>query len=213
MKNLLRLSPPTLSDRIWHTIRYPYEQIKPTMDALLSIPALSFLIIPTFSSYSTSLNLLFFYLTWSTLVLSHSPLKVEVVGTLAVRLLFYVLPSLAFLLFDSALPGLAVGIKEHGDEALPLSAGNGARKSRWWRIAGVSIGNVLLGVAVQAGVEVLFTDVFHIRSALKVTTAIPMPWGIAKDLVRGLLLREVSMLLPDETFPRLMANSCWDHRS
>lgn len=194
---IFHLAQPTLLDRIWLSICYPYDLVKTFMDAFLSIPALSFLIIPTFSSYSTSLNLLFFYLTWSTLILSNSPLKVEIIGTLAVRVLFYVLPSLGFWLFDSALPGLAVSIKEHGDEALPLSAGNAGRKAPWWKIAGVSVGNVLLGVALQAGIEVVFTDVFHIRSALKVTTTIPMPWGIAKDLLRGLLLREVLESLPN----------------
>lgn len=190
---LFQLSQPTLLDRIWLSIRYPYDLVKAPMDAFLSIPALSFLLIPTFSSYSTSLNLLFFYLTWSTLILSNSPLKVEVIGTLAIRLLFYILPSLSFLFFDSALPSFAVNIKEHGDQALPLSNENEARKGRWWKIALVSMGNVLLGVGLQAGIELLFTEVFHIRSALKVTTAIPMPWGIAKDLFRGLLLREVRL--------------------
>lgn len=157
------------------------------MDALFSLPALSFLIIPTFSSYSTSLNLLFFYLTWSTLVLSHPPLKVEILGTLAVRVLFYVLPSTLFLFFDGVLPSAAAGLKAQGNVALP---GNG-EKGRWWRVALVSVANVLLELALQAGVEALFTEVLHIRSALKVTTTLPMPWGIAKDLVRGLLLREV----------------------
>ncbi len=157
------------------------------MDALLSLPALSFLIIPTFSSYSTSLNLFFFYLQWSALVLSHPPLKVELLGTLAVRFLFYILPSTLFLLFDGALPSAAVGLKAQGDVALPT----GKEKGRWWKVALVSVGNVILGVAIQAGVEALFTEVLHIRSALKVTTTLPTPWGIAKDLVRGLLLREV----------------------
>ena len=157
------------------------------MDALFSLPALSFLIIPTFSSYSTSLNLLFFYLTWSTLVLSHPPLKVEILGTLAVRLLFYIIPSTLFLFFDGVLPSAAVGLKAQGDVALPSNGGKG----KWWKVALVSVGNVLLGVALQAGGEALFTEVLHIRSALRVTTTLPMPWGIAKDLVRGLLLREV----------------------
>lgn len=193
--SLFQLSQPTLLDRIWLFIRYPYDLVKPAMDALLSIPALSFLVIPIYSSYSTSLNLLFFYLTWSTLILSNSPLKVEIIGTLVIRLLFYILPSLGFFFFDSALPSLAVNIKEHGDQALPLSNENDIRKGRWWKIALVSMGNVLLGVGLQAGIELLFTEVFHIRSALKVTTAIPLPWGIAIDLFRGLLLREVCLLL------------------
>lgn len=189
--NLFKSPQPTPLGRLWSSIRYPFDVFKTVSDAFLAVPALSFLLIPTFSSYSTSLNLLFFYLTWSTLILSHSPLKVEVIGTLVVRTLFYVLPSLGFLLFDSALPSLAANIKALGDSALPLSKSNGGRKKLWWKIVLISIGNLLLGIAVQTLVELLFTEVFQIRSALKVTTAIPMPWGIAKDLLRGLLMREV----------------------
>lgn len=192
--NLSQLSQPTFLDSVWLSIRYPYDLIKAPMDAFLSIPALSFLLIPIFSSYSTSINLLFFYLTWSTLILSNTPLKVEIIGTLTIRFLFYILPSLGFWLFDSALPSLAMNIKEHGDQALPLSNENETRKGQWWKIALVSLGNVLLGVGLQAAIELLVTEVYHVRSAMRVTTAIPMPWGIAKDLFRGLLLREVRLL-------------------
>lgn len=189
--NLFKSPQPTHLGRLWSSIRYPFDVFKTVSDAFLAVPALSFLLIPTFSSYSTSLNLLFFYLTWSTLILSHSPLKVEVIGTLLIRALFYVLPSLGFLLFDSALPSLAGNIKALGDSALPLSKNNSGRKKLWWKIVLISIGNLLLGIALQTLVGLLFTKVFRIRSALKANTAIPMPWGIAKDLLRGLLMREV----------------------
>jgi len=194
--NILQSAQPSLLDRAWMVLRYPYNLVKNPFEAFLSIPALSFLIIPTFSSYSTSINLLFFYLTWSTLILSNPPLKVEIFGTLAIRVLFYILPSLGFLAFDSAAPKIAVKIKEHGEDALPLSEGGGGKKDRWWKIALVSVGNVLLGVALQAGIELLFTKVLHIRSALKISTSIPLPWSMAIDLVKGLLLREVRGLFP-----------------
>ena len=188
-----RSAQPSFLDRAWLTLRYPYDIVRNPLDAFLSIPALSFLIIPTFSSYSTSLNLLFFYLTWSTLILSNSPLKVEIFGTLAIRVLFYILPSVLFLAFDSVVPRIAVGIKEHGEDALPQGSEPKGWKGRWWKISLVSVLNVLLGVALQIGIEMLFTQGLHIRSALKITTSIPLPWSIAFDLVKGLLLREVSM--------------------
>jgi hypothetical protein len=153
---------------------------------------------PSLGTYSTSLNLLFFYMTWSTLVLSQPPLKVEIVGTLAVRILFFVIPSTLFLLFDTILPSLAVGMKRQGASALPTRTGGVAgtrrpnRRPQWYQVIGLSLLNICLGVAVQAGVEILFTDVFQIRSALKVTTTLPMPWSIAKELIRSLLLREVT---------------------
>lgn len=180
-------------------VRYPYDIVRNPLDAFLSIPALSFLIIPTFSSYSTSLNLLFFYLTWSTLILSHSPLKVEIFGTFAIRILFYILPSLTFLAFDSAAPRVAAGIKEHGENALPLSDQPLGKKGRWWKVTLVSTGNVLFGVALQTGIELLFTQIFHVRSAIKITTSIPLPWSMALDLIKGLLLREVSCIVDNSS--------------
>ncbi|SLM35389.1 Fatty acid hydroxylase [Lasallia pustulata] len=192
--DFFRLSEPSLLDRAWQLIQAPYDIVhrayklmRSAVDVIFAVPALSFFVIPAFSSWSTSLNLLFFYLTWSTLVLSQPPLKVELIGTLTIRLLFYILPSLGFFLFDTAVPSLAAGIKEHGDVALPLND----KKGRWWKVALVSIGNVLLGLALQLAIAYAFTEIFHIRSALKVSTTLPMPWGIAKDLSRGLLVREV----------------------
>lgn len=170
------------------------------MGALLSAPVLGYLLMPSLGTYSTSLNLLFFYMTWSTLVLSQPPLKVEVIGTLAVRLVFFVIPSAFFLLFDTILPSLAVGIKRQGAPALPTRTGGvaGARRGdgrpQWYQIIGLSLFNLCLAITIQAGIEILFTDVFQIRSALKVTTALPMPWSIAKDMLRALLLREVGSL-------------------
>ena len=89
---------------------------------------------------------------------------------------------------------MAAGIKEHGNSALPLSDGVMRRRSRWWKVSLMSMGNVLLAIALQLGIELLFTEVLHIRSALKVTTSLPMPWGIAKDLFSGLLMREVCLI-------------------
>jgi hypothetical protein len=133
-------------------------------------------------------------------VLSQDPLTVEVVGTLGVRTLFFLVPSILFLVFDSIIPSLAVGIKTQGAPALPTRTGGirGARRRgsrpKWYIVISLSIFNICLGVAVQAATELLLTWVLNIRSALKVTTTLPMPWSIAKDVLRGLLLREVIQL-------------------
>lgn len=161
------------------------------MDALLGLPMLSFLLIPTMSSYSTSLNLLFFYLTWSTLVLSHPPLRVEIVATMAVKLLFYVAPSLFFLAFDALVPSAAEGFKALGESGLPFKNASRNRTVVMLRMLAWSIFNTLLGIAIQTSVELLFTRVLHWRSALRVTTTLPLPFAILKDLAKGYLLREV----------------------
>ncbi|MCJ1475625.1 hypothetical protein MMC13_004288 [Lambiella insularis] len=193
--DLLKSPQPSLLDSAWQVVQVPYDLVRGPVNAIRSIPtaipALSIFLIPTFSSWSTSFNVLFFYVTWSTLILAHPSPKVEFWGTLGTRVVFYILPSLSFLLFDSAVPSLAVKIKEHGDIALPLSEEQGGKKGPWWKVALVSIGNVLLGVALQTAIEYLFVEVLHVRSALKITSTIPMPWGIAKDLFRGLLFREI----------------------
>ena len=181
--------PPSLLDRAVSLASWPVNAIRSPLSTLVSLPALSVLVIPTFGSYSTSLNLLFFYLTWSTLVFSHPPLKLELYGTIAIRLLFYVLPSLCFFAFDGLAPKLAIKLKEHGEDALPLSQERARTKQL--KIFALSLFNVFLGIGLQGAIEYVFTEVLHIRSALKASSAIPLPWGLAKDLVQGLLLREV----------------------
>ena len=209
---------PSLFDKAWMAARWPYDIVRSPIQAIASIPALSFLVIPAFSSYGTSINLLFFYMTWAILIRSNDPLRVEFLGTLGVRILFYILPSLGFLAFDSATPNLAVNIKEHGETALPMGEEQGGRNGRWWRITLVSIGNVMLGVAIQMSLETIFTQVLHMRSLLKVSVYVPMPWSIAKDLILGLLLREVltyilhRYVLHSRMSPRLRKlHSSWQH--
>ncbi|EKG16679.1 Fatty acid hydroxylase [Macrophomina phaseolina MS6] len=163
------------------------------LDTLLGLPLLSAALLPVYSNYSTSLNLLFFYLTWSTLVLSHPPLRVEAFGMLAVRLLFYILPSTLFLLLDTAVPSLAVSMKAQGQIALPGRSGSkdtrglkGVSKVVAW-----SMFNVFLGIALQVAIDLLATRVLRIKSTLKIVTRLPLPWGLAKDLAKGFLSRGI----------------------
>ena len=111
----------------------------------LPLPLLSFLALPIFGGTSTSVNFLLFYLTWSSLVLTHDPLNVEIYGTLAIRVLLFLLPSLGFCAFDIAAPSFAKGIKAYGTKQLPTQVD----QKRLLRIAGVACGNVLLVVALQ----------------------------------------------------------------
>ncbi|OQO12250.1 hypothetical protein B0A48_02891 [Cryoendolithus antarcticus] len=153
----------------------------------LPLPLLSFLALPVFGGTSTSINLLLFWATWSSLILTHDPLNVEAYGTLAVRLLFFLLPALASLGFDAALPGASKGIKAYGGKHMPSSLG----RERMLKIAGIATLNVLLAIALQAALEVLTTDFLHARSILKVTSMVPLPWNIAKDVLKGLAVRGV----------------------
>ena len=168
------------------------------MDALFTLPMLSFLLIPAVSSYTTSLNLLFFYITWTTLVQSHPPLRVEVVGIAAVKLIFFLLPSLLFFVFDALLPSAAAVIKVKGADGLP----GGKRRNvgrQQLKVAAWSLFNLFLGIAMQGLFEYVLTIGLGMKRALKVSTTLPMPFGIAKDLARGLLGREVRFSLDGRT--------------
>lgn len=158
---------------------------KATRFAALPLPLLSFLALPIFGGTSTSLSLLVFYLSWSSLVFAHDPLSLEIYGTLAVRLIFFLLPALGFLAFDLVVPSLSKGIKAYGEKNLPSRLSN----DRLLRLAGVAILNVFLSVALQAGLEVLFTETFHLRSILKVTATVPLPWNLAREVLKGLIVR------------------------
>ena len=166
------------------------------MDAIFSIPILSLFLIPALSSYTTGLNFIFFYMTWTTLVLSHPPLRVEIFATVAVRLLFYLLPSLVFFLFDILTPSAAVVVKAQGEAGLPGGSSKRA-KIRWNEIkfALWGIANVILGIAVQGAIEVVRTRWFGWKSAVRVSMKLPLPWEMVRDLLKGFLAREVSYLI------------------
>lgn len=161
----------------------------------LTLPLASLLALPLFSSWSTSLNLLFISLTWTTLALSYTPLQLEFFGPLLLRTTLYLLPSLLFLALDTAVPSLALELKAQGARGLPARQKGGTRKLRsvvFWSVA-----NVMLGVGLQAGIEFLVTDVLRMRSLLVVKGSrwslnhLPNPWKLAKHLGIGLVARNV----------------------
>ncbi|CAJ2513074.1 Uu.00g011930.m01.CDS01 [Anthostomella pinea] len=155
------------------------------MDVLLSLPIVSYFAAPMLTSWSTSINLLFFYMTWTTLVLSHSPLKIELVGTLAVRIVFWLVPALLFLLLDTGVPSLAESIKHYGTPSLPRR--HAATLSRQVVFAVV---NLALASALQAGISIAAAK-FLQRPLFKTSTTLPLPWQIIKHILSLYTAREV----------------------
>jgi hypothetical protein len=155
------------------------------MDVLLSLPVVSYFFSTSLTSWSTSLNLLFFYMTWSTLVLSHSPLRIELIGITAIRTVLWLVPSLVFLLFDTLVPSLAETIKHTGASSLPPR--NTAYLSR-------SLGLALLNLAIESALEsalslgltaAIGSPIFH------TSTTLPLPWQLIKQLALLFTAREV----------------------
>jgi hypothetical protein len=164
--------------------------------APFTVPLASLLAIPMLSSWSTSLNLVFLSLAWTTLAASYSPLQLELFAPLAARLFLYILPSTIFLLFDIAVPSLSTEFKSQGNLGIATNQKGGTRKLR--RVVGWSVLNVLLAVGVQASVEWLVTDVLQMRSLLQIKGSkwtlnhLPHPWTMAKHAVMAFLARNVS---------------------
>lgn len=162
------------------------------MGGFLSVPLLSFVLLPTMASYTTTLNIMFFYMTWSTLVWSHTPLRVEIWGTAAFRFAFFVVPSIIFFLFDVLTPSAAVVIKAHGEAGLPGGKKRFKLRLKEFKIAGCALGNVLLSILTQTAIEWFFTRVLRVRSAIRVAVSLPTPWTIGQDIFFAFVLREVS---------------------
>lgn len=151
----------------------------------MSLPILSYFAAPMMTSWSTSLNLLFFYMTWSTLVLSHDPIYIEIIGTTAIKVVFWLLPSLLFLAFDTLVPSLAESIKHYGRSSLPRP--DAAALARQVALAVV---NVVLCGAVEAIISFGASTYLH-RPLFKSSTALPLPWQIIKHILQLYTAREL----------------------
>ncbi|KAK8191318.1 uncharacterized protein BKA78DRAFT_250579, partial [Phyllosticta capitalensis] len=157
------------------------------LETILGLPLLSYLLFPLYTSWSTRLNILFFMMTWSMLLISYPPWQVEVLGTLAVRTIFFLLPALVSLLFDTAVPSLAVAIKAQGQVGLPGRLG----APRLLRLVGWSVFNILLAIALHLAIELLATKVLRIRGALRVAKTLPAPYEMAKNVGGAFVLRGI----------------------
>ncbi|EGX88229.1 sterol desaturase family [Cordyceps militaris CM01] len=153
------------------------------MDVLLSIPVMSYFLAPapSFSSIGVSLLL---YLNWLTLILSHSALKVHLVGVLALRVVFWLLPSLLTLLFDASLPSLAESIKHGRRAGLP------PRNRRVLaQLLLLAVFNTAFLVAVEGACSYALT-VLTGTPEFVVATTLPLPWQMAKHMAVMMLARE-----------------------
>ncbi|TKX19940.1 fatty acid hydroxylase-like protein 2 [Elsinoe australis] len=184
LDKLLGRAQPTWSDRVYKA--YGYALVHAGSVLSLPMTILSFLAIPFFGGTTTSINLLFFYLTWSALIWTHSPRAIEMYGILAIKLLTFLLPGYGFLAFDYLLPGASASMKAGGRRQLPAKLG----QQKLLHVAGWATFNVLLGIGLQLVLEWVFAT-FGYRSCLRVTMSVPLPWTMAKELVMAFIVRGI----------------------
>ncbi|KAF1919724.1 hypothetical protein BDU57DRAFT_443550 [Ampelomyces quisqualis] len=134
--------------------------------APFTVPLASLLAIPMLSSWSTSLNLVFLSLAWTTIAATYSPLQLEAFAPLFIRLTLYIFPSLVFLLFDIGIPSLSAEVKSQGQLGIATKQKGG--KKKMWTVAGWSLANVVLAIAIQAAIEFVVTDVLRMKSLLQI---------------------------------------------
>lgn len=130
-------------------------------------------------------------------MLSHTPLRVEIFGTIAIRVIFYAVPSILMFLFDILTPSAALVIKAQGTTGLPGGKRRRRIRKRELKVAGWGLLNLCMSIAVQWAIETLCVRGLGTRSALKVSMKLPMPYEIAKGLLLGMISREVRF----EIFP------------
>ncbi|KAG5951934.1 hypothetical protein E4U53_001969 [Claviceps sorghi] len=156
------------------------------IDVLLSIPILSYVFFPTKgASVSTSVNLISIYMTWNSLIFSHHPLEIHLSGLLVLRVIFWLIPSVVFLLFDIAVPSLAEGFKHGGRSSLPPR-----NLRKLGKLLGLAALNVLVWMALEALIGMAYTLVFK-KHIFKMSTTLPLPWTVTKHCTFILVSREV----------------------
>ncbi|KAF3087947.1 hypothetical protein TWF569_007302 [Orbilia oligospora] len=163
-----------------------------------------------FNNYTaSSLNLFFFWMTWTTLIMSHPPLRVELIATFFVRLVFFLLPALVFTLFDNLLPSLAgkepyVTSKPASRKKVAVPTGRGKKKTlevsnlnrgTFFAIF-MTIGNIMLGIGIQGLLEYIAVDIFRRPRLLKISSTFPYPWDMARGIAYAMLLRELFIYYP-----------------
>ena len=133
---------------------------------------------------ASSLNLLFFYLTWTTLVMSQPPIRVELLGSFAMRVIFYWIPTLLFTAFDGLMPGVSCSLKIRRGRYVPW-------KDVFW-VGMNGLMNQIIATAIQGLVQFTYAQLLMKKSPVfNIGTTLPMPWNIVKDIFVVLCAREV----------------------
>ncbi|KAL3473324.1 hypothetical protein BJX99DRAFT_261509 [Aspergillus californicus] len=129
-------------------------------------------------------------MTWATIALSHTALRLELFSTLAVRLMFYLVPSVLFYTFDVLAPSTAVFFKRLGEDGLPSGNKRHSPTQTEAKIAGHALVNLALSIGAQFALEYLLIKAPKMRPAVNVSIFVPTTWVLAKHLLFGLLARE-----------------------
>lgn len=154
------------------------------------VPAIAIFGLPYLRYYPTGVNTLLFYALWGSMTWLYSPTKVELLGTFAIRMIFYFIPSVVLFLFDICIPSTARSFKKLGKAGLPSRGHNRWPTITEWKVFGVSISNSALSFLYQIIFSWVCKSTFRMKGLVRVNTNIPMPWPGIPRILWALLLRE-----------------------
>lgn len=160
-------------------------------NSIFSFSVLIMFLLPFMVDWTTNFNAAFFWLTWTTLVFSFHPTRIEILGTIFIRVIFYALPSTLMFLFDMFLPAAASVFKRRGVADLP-----GGRKilnlrPREFKVAGWSLFNLASSILLQGSFSYLFHQCLGWKTLIQVSVLLPFPGTVIKQLSIALALRGV----------------------
>ncbi|KAH0563034.1 hypothetical protein GP486_002399 [Trichoglossum hirsutum] len=150
----------------------------------LLLPLLTFTL-PAPASLSGAVSLLLLHLSWTSLVLSHHPLTLELVLILLVRGVFFLAPALALSALQAA--GALAAPARRRPRGRPRKDGAVAP----WVVVGKVVANLVAGALVQAAVEWVCTEALSVRSAVRVAVVWPGVFDLLAGVVAAVVAREV----------------------
>jgi Fatty acid hydroxylase superfamily len=153
-----------------------------TMDVIMGYFGISNVLSSTY--VASSLNLLFFYLTWATLIMTQPPLRIELLGSFAMRILFYWIPTILFTAFEGLMPGLSSDLKIRSGPSV------GGKDKFWIALNGLM--NQVIATVIQGLIQFSYSKLLMQKSSVfDIGTTLPLPWNIATDILLLLSVREV----------------------
>jgi hypothetical protein len=134
---------------------------------------------------ASSLNLLFFYSTWAMLVLSLPPLRVELLGSFAIRFVFYWIPTILFTAFDGLMPGLSSNLKIRRGRQI-------AGRDLFW-VATNGLLNQGIATAIQGVIHFTYAHLLTRKTPVfDIGMILPLPWHIGKEILLIFAVRELA---------------------
>jgi sterol desaturase/sphingolipid hydroxylase (fatty acid hydroxylase superfamily) len=116
--------------------------------------------------------------------MSQPPLRVELLGSFMIRVIFYWIPTFLFTVFDGLTPGFSSDLKIRGGKTI-------SGKEKFW-IGANGLMNQLIATSIQGAIQFIWSQLLkHKSPVFDIGTTLPMPWTLVTDVLSILAIREI----------------------